>query len=141
MSNNPYEAPSADVEIMETQLDIPEEVEKRIRNAVGAGIFTGAVTLIISVIALVTHTPVLGIDGWSVIDAALIAGLTFGIYKKNRTCAVIMLIYYAGTKILQIVTTHAMSGGILGVLFCYLFLMGAVGTFQYHQIKNEAGRI
>ena len=80
----------------------------------------------------------MGLDAWSLIDVVLIFGLTFGIYRKSRTCAVIMLIYYAGMKIMQVVTMHAIGGLIWGIIFSYLFAMGAVGTFQYRKIKREA---
>ena len=140
MSNNPYEAPNADVEDVPPAFEIPEEVEKRIRNAVGAGIFSGGITALACVGAVLLGHPVLGLDAWGFVDVALILGLTFGIYKKSRTCALIMFVYFVGTKILQIVTTQAYSGLILGLIFSYLYLMGMIGTFQYHKLKREAGQ-
>ncbi len=138
MSSNPYEAPVANVDAVETALEVPEEVEKRIRNAVGAGVISGCITLLICLIAMWQGGPIMGLDAWSLIDVVLIFGLTFGIYRKSRTCAVIMLIYYAGMKIMQVVTMHAIGGLIWGIIFSYLFAMGAVGTFQYRKIKREA---
>lgn len=140
MNSNPYEAPVA--EIHEADLDnrvsIPEEVSKRIRNAVGAGVISGIITLLVCLAAIVTGHAIMGLDAWSLLDVAMILGLTFGLYKKSRVCAVLMLLYYAGNKIFQVLVLHNYGGIIWGVIFCYLYAMGVAGTFEYHRIMNEA---
>lgn len=140
MNSNPYEAPIAEIHEadLDSRVSIPEEVKKRIRNAVGAGVLTGTITLLISIAAIATGQAIMGLDAWSLLDVALIFGLSFGIHKKSRVCAVLMLIYYAGSKILQIVVLHNYGSIIWGVIFGYLYAMGVAGTFQYHKIMSEA---
>jgi hypothetical protein len=65
-----------------------EDAEKAIKNAWIAGIISGVITLL-AIFFLA------GIDLFNLIDVALIFGLAFGIYKKSRAAAVIMLIYFA----------------------------------------------
>src|SRR3546814_16318433 len=43
-------------------------------------------------------TEMLGFSAWELFDVALILGLAFGIYKKSRTCAVLMLAYFIVAK-------------------------------------------
>jgi serine/threonine-protein kinase len=139
MSDNPYQASTTSTDMPEVSIDVPEEVEKRITRAWVAGAISGSLTLVLTLLAVSGTAQLGGLNAWSFLDVTLIFGLTFGIYKKSRTCAVLMFIYYVGSKILQFVEYGSAGTGMgFGIIFAIFFGMGVAGTFQYHAIKKEA---
>ncbi|MBF0540397.1 MAG: hypothetical protein HQK91_02965 [Nitrospirae bacterium] len=110
-----------------------------IKAAVVAGIISGGITLIVTLIAIFRKEDLfgLGFSIYNVLDVLLIFGLTFGIYKKSRSCALAMLIYFLVSKIYIIYQTGKFQGGFLAVLFIYFFYRGVRGTFNYHQAAKS----
>lgn len=138
MGINPYRAPKADVEVPDDEPDIPLAPLKAIRNAWIAAVVSGAITVLFSLIGMAGGGS-MGFSAWSLIDAALIFGLAFGIYRKSRVCALIMLIYFVGSKILMLMDGYASNlfGIALALAFLYWYTKGVIGTFAYHKlIKN-----
>jgi len=115
-----------------------EKATSAIKNAWIAGAISGVLTMIVALIGA------FGYDLWNLIDAFLILGLSFGIYKKNRACAVILFVYWIGGKILQIVElgVQGQVGSSIGtlpiaIIFGYYFFQGIRGTFAYRRIVKE----
>jgi serine/threonine-protein kinase len=134
MTQDPYAPPQsklADVEIPEPA--IPADVLKNIKGAWVAGSISGLITLAVTLFAIFGQS-VLGFTAWELFDVAFIFGLTFGIYKKSRTCAVLMFVYFIIAKILIISQTGNASGLLMAALFAYFYAKGIQGTFQYHRI-------
>jgi hypothetical protein len=100
-----------------------------------AGIISGVITLILTLLAM-TGTHVLGFSAWELIDVACMFGLTFGIYKKSRICAVLMLIYFITAKILLMIEAGKPTGVVVALAFIYYYSMGVVGMFQYHRFMR-----
>lgn len=73
------------------------------------------------------------------VDTALVFGLAFGIHKKSRACAVVMLIYFGISKAIQLVELGGTLVTVPVALIClYYYWMGVVGTFEYHKyIRNQ----
>jgi hypothetical protein len=64
-------------------------------------------------------------------------GLTFGIFKKNRVCMVVMFVYYLIGKVIQFsIVTPRISRLILPVLLTYGYFDGIRGTFDYQSIMK-----
>jgi hypothetical protein len=136
-SDNPYMAPE-EAMVPRPSVEIPPEILAKIKHATIAGVVSGCITLAITLFALAGNS-ILGFTGLELIDVALIFGLTFGIYKKSRTCAVIMLLYFVISKIVLIAENGAAgSGGIVALVFLYYYFQGMVGTFQYHKLLRES---
>ncbi len=134
MTMNPYLAPQSD---QPPEVEIPLEVLKKIKNAWICGIITGSITLIVALLAL-AGVSLLGATGWELVDVALVFGLTFGIYKKSRVCAVLVFIYFVGSKVLLMMEGGKPGGLIMSVLLAYYFAQGVAGTFQYHKLMRSA---
>lgn len=132
MSSNPYSPPTSDVAIEQALPDIPEDIQNRIKGAWVAGIISGCMTLAITLLAI-GGTSVLGFNAWNFVDVALISGLTFGIYRNSRTCAVLMLVYFVVSKIMIMVDGGSSSGIVMSLVFIYYFGRGVMGTFAYHK--------
>lgn len=107
---------------------------KEIRNACIAGTISGVLTLLVTLIAIAgVHIPGSDFDVWNLVDVVLIFALTFGIYKKNRVCAVLMLVYFVGNTVLIWYESGSLSGLPTTLIFGYFFFQGILGTFAYHR--------
>src|SRR5262249_46833014 len=126
-------APLIDEEM--SKLPVPNDVSRNIKNAWVAASISGLITLLFTLGAIFGHS-ILGFSAWELIDAAFIFGMAFGIYKKSRTCAVLMLIYFIGAKILLMTQAGTTNGIVLALVFLYYFAMGVKGTFDYHRILS-----
>ncbi|MBF6023432.1 hypothetical protein [Lysobacter niastensis] len=135
MIENPYAAPAAAVGDVAAP-KIPEDVLKKIRYAWITAAITGAFTLALSLLAI-SGKSILGYSALESVDAALIFGLAFGIYKKSRVCSVLMLVYFVVSKILIMVEAGQPQGLVLSLIFGFFYYHGAVGTFEYHRIVRK----
>ena len=133
-TENPYVAPTAPVS--EPAIEVPDEILKKIKHGWIAALFSAGVTLVVTIIAM-SGTEILGFSAWELFDVALILGLAFGIYKKNRTCAVVMLVYFIASKIFIIAETGKPTGIPMALVFAYFFWQGVSGTFAYHRLKKR----
>lgn len=138
MSTNPYEVTKANLEPAEPEVSVPPEIARKIRNGWVAGAVSVAFTLVFVVISLV-GTPIMGIDAWGSIDAALMAGLSYGVFRKSRTCAIVLLLFFALNKVLMWVEMGTVTGLPLALVFFWFFYQGVVGTFQFHEWKRDLG--
>ncbi len=111
---------------------------KKIRNAWIAAVISGSLTL--ALVLLAFYAPrwnALGINAWALIDVAFIYLMAFGIYRKSRTCAVLMLVYFTISKAIMMVQMGKPSGILLSLAFFYFFANGVAGTFAYHKLGRE----
>jgi len=115
-----------------------EEVENAITMAWIAGIIAGVVLLVLNLNRAVGG----GIDAWIFIDVLAMFGLSFGVYKKNRACAILLVIYFGGAGIYKIIESPLPSSAkFIGLIMVLIFLsFGVRGTFVYHKI-TKAERI
>ncbi|HEY2345662.1 MAG TPA: hypothetical protein VGH80_07250 [Xanthomonadaceae bacterium] len=132
MSDNPYASPNAPVG-RDQAAEVPADVLNKIKSAWVAAVVSGSITLVFTIIAVMGYS-MMGITSASFIDVALIFGLAFGIHRKSRTCAVIMLLYFVASKILQMEQAGAPRGIVLAVIFTIFFVQGVIGTFKYHSL-------
>jgi serine/threonine-protein kinase len=130
---NPYTAPAT--QITDPVPEIPDDIRKKIRNAWIAAIVSGSLTLLVTLVAM-SGSPIFGFSAWMLIDVALIFGLAFGIYKKSRTCATVLLVYFIISQILLRIETGQTSGLFMSIIFIYFYWQGVSGTFAYHKLKN-----
>jgi len=72
-----------------------KEAEAQIKLAWQAGIISGTLTLIFVLLSLAGYDFTGFINASALIDVCLMFGLSFGIYKKSRIAAVLMLVYFA----------------------------------------------
>jgi hypothetical protein len=106
--------------------------DSHIRNAWITGIFVGFMTLVPTVLCL--WGKMRGYESWMILDAFLIFALAYGIYKKSRVCAVLMLFHFTTCKIATFLFGGGgMVGSISAILFTAAFFMGVKATFTYHR--------
>jgi hypothetical protein len=139
VSTNPYAPPKSDVELEEKDLaeSVPEDVLKKIKQAWVAGIISSAVTLVATLVAM-SGVKVLSYGAWELIDVALLLGLTYGIYRNSRVCAVLMLVYFLAAKLIMLRNGGQGGGLVLGIVFLYYYARGVMGTFAYHKHMRQS---
>jgi serine/threonine-protein kinase len=133
MSDDRFAPPTAEVLMPEVAADVPEAIRKKIRNAWMAGLASALVTLLFVLLA-VSGTSLLGFGLAQLVDVALILGLSLGIFKKSRVCAVLMLLYflYAKFQLLRFDGVGA-ANMVTALLFIYFYAGGVIGTYRYHK--------
>ncbi len=108
--------------------------QKMIRAAFWAAIVSGVLTAIISLIAA-GGTPIAGFSAWNLFDAIFIFGMAYGISKRSRTCAVLMLAYWIANLVIGFIENPGFSGSIpMSLLFAVFYTEGVIGTFTYHKL-------
>ncbi|WP_432727239.1 hypothetical protein [Variovorax sp. W6] len=137
MSDDRFAPPGAEVLMPEMAREVPDAILRKIRNAWIAGLVSAAVTLVFVLIA-VAGTSLIGMSAYQLLDVVLILGLAFGIYKKSRICAVLMLAYFVWAKVVLIRLGHANGTGlVMAAVFFYFYLQGVIGTFAYHRYQRQ----
>lgn len=111
---------------------------KDIKNAWIAGLISIGITITFTLISM-SGTDVIGLDASAFIDVFQMIIFTFGIYKKSRTCAILMLALFIFNKILMWQYAGVGSGLPLALVFLWYYSKGVIGTFQYHNHINKFG--
>ena len=109
---------------------------KKIKNAWVTGLISITITVVFTLISI-SGKDILGLDAFAFIDVFLMAIFTFGIYKKSRTCAVLLLLIFVSNKVIMWFESGTARGIPLALVFLYFYIMGIVGTFQYHKIIKQ----
>lgn len=79
-------------------------------------------------------------DVWSLASVALTYALAFGIYRKSRTCAVLMLVafVYGQLRMRLLFDIEERILTTLGpLIIVYLLAQGVRGTFVYHRVNTR----
>lgn len=109
--------------------------EKRIRDAWVMGVVAGTISLILTLI-YATGSGIAHVDMWSWIEIVVIFALSFGIYRKSRVSAVLLLVFYVGSRAIFWINEQAMIGIPMALIFGYFFLQGVRGTIDYHRLPE-----
>ena len=125
-------------------LDI-DKAESKVKGAWMAGVASGTVTLVFTLVAMKSNVWDFTVSNLG--DVLLIYTAAFGISRKNRACAILMVVYFLVAKVLiwmrlAMITDlpKAVWVGYLlfAALFFYFFFEGIRGTFAWHRLEREA---
>jgi hypothetical protein len=114
-----------------------KKANQEIKNAWVAGTFCSTATLILTLLSVFGVNIVPGVDLSALLDVGLGCGLSFGVYKKNRACAVILFTYFVANKIYIWSQTNTLQGLYLAVILGVCFFQGITGTFSYHKLTKK----
>lgn len=114
----------------------PEAALRAIRHAAVAGLVSGSMTAVV-VLFSVLVTPVLNQTWVGLVDAALIFGLTWGVHRRSRVAAVLLLghFLYAKAAMFFVDPVVAAGGLVMGLVFAHFYLQGLRGTFACHRAR------
>jgi eukaryotic-like serine/threonine-protein kinase len=110
-----------------------------IRNGAIAGVVQGSLLLVTTLVNVSTSILARSSNALvgSIFDIFLIFGLAFGVYQKNRICAVVLFGYFVSSKLVQIFTGQFNIFALLIVLaFGYFYFEGMRGTFSHYKLTK-----
>ena len=109
---------------------------KKIKNAWVAGLISVGVTFAFVLISFAGES-VVGVDAWAFIDTAIMLGLSYGVYRKSRACAVLLFAFFITTKLIMWGIAGNVSGLPVALVFMWFFAQGIMGTFQHHKLQRD----
>lgn len=113
------------------------KADKAVKNAVIAALVSAGVTAVLSVFTIFTNVEVLPVSPAFFVDIVVMLGLAFGVYKKSRVCAVLLLLYYLIGQISVWLSLGNVSSLPMALVFCYFYVQGIRGTFAYHSMTSN----
>ena len=117
-----------------------QTIDKKIKRARSAAMVSGVITLAGSITLIYKQTELQFslFNMLSFVDAFIIFGMAYGIYKKSRLCAVLMFEYFLLSKlfIMSISSQISLGAIIIGSIFLYFLFQGVRGTFHYHKFNT-----
>ena len=141
-----YAGTSNPLVIQLTEQNTPvKKAEDQIRFAWQGGIFYGIINLLLTLLTLTGNdlfirlTRLTGISALLIsvfLDVCLIFVLSFGIYKKSRVAAVIILIYFVSIHAWEAIELKRIPGILLWLLLI-AYVSGVQGTFAYHKLRGH----
>jgi len=73
--------------------------EKHVGRAWTAATIQAGLTLIFGLLAAFGAISVPGLDAWILVDAAILGALAYSVWRRSRTCALLLLLYSVGNEI------------------------------------------
>ena len=110
--------------------------EQATKAAVGVSGFIAAITALLAVLSIVYHKPVLGLDGWSLVDAAIFALIAWRISKASRFASVVGLLIYLAEVGLKLATNPSGALGVLTIIFILTYINAIRGAFAYRRYRK-----
>ena len=72
-----------------------------------------------------------GYDAWLLVDAAILCALAYGVWRRSRSCALLLLIYSVVNEV-YLAFDETAHFSLLRVIFIYFYLRGAIQLFRGH---------
>jgi len=123
------------------KMDTQELCEAAIRQGWITALVSMGITLLFSSIGFFTQsdneTPNYFLEPWLLIDVVLMAVMAFFIYKKSRTAATLMFVYFVTSKLVQWYDLGNVQGLPLAMIFMYFYFNAMRGTFIWHSKYNK----
>ncbi|MEJ2354306.1 MAG: hypothetical protein P8Y62_00125 [candidate division WOR-3 bacterium] len=115
-----------------------EQAKKAIKISWILALVSGGITLIFGIFSkYIQDTVPINANLGLVLDALIVFGLAFGIYKKSRICAVIMFVYFLNSQFRFTINSRTISNIPLALVFLFYFYQGIRGTFSYHKLTAD----
>lgn len=112
-----------------------ETAEDATKAAVGVSYFVAGLTGLLAVISLFVGKSIMGVSGWSLVDAALFAIVGWRIGKLSRGWTIFGALLY----LLEAVISMGTRGGGIGVLtivFLIAYVNAIRGVFAHHRYER-----
>ena len=116
-----------------------EEANSGIKDAWVAGLISIGATMIITLSYITGLGNGIGwasIDTITLLDMAITAVLSFGVYKKSRVSAIMLFVYFIYMRIIMPWMDDSVLIGIpFALIFLYFMFKGVRGTIAYHKLQ------
>lgn len=93
-------------------------------------------TGLLAVVSIFTGKPIIGVDAWSLVDAAIFAFIAWRIRKRSRVFAVVGLLFFILEKFVQFSGAEPATGAVvIAAFFLMAYIAGVRGTFAVHRYR------
>lgn len=133
MVENPYAAPHAhthDAQPATPLAKAPDTILRKIMAGWIAASLSTAINLFWALRAFTSGNIPVGIGVG--IDAVMLGAGAYGLYRKSRIAALLLLGYYVLGRVLMLIAGN-LSGAVIGVIAVFIYVAAAKGTFDYHR--------
>jgi hypothetical protein len=133
MAENPYAAPDAhahDAQPAAPLAKAPDTILRKIMVGWIVASLSAAIDLFWALRAFTSGNIPVGV-GIS-IDAVILGAGAYGLYRKSRVAALLLLGYYVLGRVLMLIGGNV-SGMVLGVIIVFIYVAAAKGTFDHHR--------
>jgi len=117
-----------------------EEANSGIKDAWVAGLISIGATMIITLSYITGLGSGIGwanIDTITLLDMAITAVLSFGVYKKSRVSAIMLFVYFIYMRIIMPwIDDSVLIGVPFALIFLYFIFKGVRGTIAYHKLQE-----
>ena len=116
-----------------------EQAIKATRNGAIAGCVSGFFGLILVTVAVFWDSSgrlALWSDPVNYFDVFLIFVFAFGVFKKSRIAAVMLLVYFVFSRVVIGLETGALTGIGLALVFVFFYVKAIKGAFVFHKIER-----
>jgi hypothetical protein len=113
--------------------------EKHVTRAWIAASISAGLSLVFGVFAAAGVAVVPGLDAWILLDAAILAALAYGVWKRSRVCAALLLFYGVVNEI-YLALDETSHFSLLRIVFIYFYLRGAIQLFRDHRSRAARQR-
>jgi serine/threonine-protein kinase len=135
MSESPY---SVGEQVTPGAPETPKEIHDKLHNGWIAGAIVGGLSFLYACWIALTSDAQMGIKLAGFIDTLLVFALAFGIYRKSRVAAVLMLVWFVVGRIFQVYVSGQFGGVLLLVIFSLFFYQAAHASFAWHRLQKKA---
>ena len=119
------------------KIDDLDSAQGAARGGTGASAIVAAVTGIAAILSIIYRKPILGLDGWSLVDAGLFVFIAWRISKMSRTWAIIGLGLYLLEVGERLVNAPGKAIGVITIVFILAFISAIRGTFAFHRYRKQ----
>ncbi len=114
-------------------------------TAVWISYLIAAADALMAILSLAYHRPIIGLNGWALLDAGLFAVVGWRIGRLSRAWAVVGLSLYLLEALASIRTrgfaVGSLGPGMVAIVFLIAYLNALRGTFAYHKyVKLHAAQ-
>jgi len=81
-------------------ITVPKKIQIDIRNGCIAGCVSMIISIVLTLISI-TWVKITGIDVWNFIDIGIVGIIVIGVFKRSRTAATVLLIYFVASKVMM----------------------------------------
>jgi|SRR5437667_12052668 len=106
--------------------------EKHVTRAWMAASISAGLALIFGALAAAGVLGMPGLDAWILVDAAILAALGYGVWKRSRVCALLLLIYGIVNEI-YLALDETAHFSLLRLVFIYFYFRGTIQLFRDHR--------
>ena len=118
------------------KIEDESSAEQAAKAAVGVSGFIAAITALLSILSLIYHKSMLGLDGWGLVDALIFVVIAWRISKMSRAGAIVGLLMYLLEVGYKLATNPSGALGVLTIIFILTYIGGIRGTFAYHRYRQ-----